>query len=88
MDLVGELLMTPRGYRYLLVISDRFSKLLRVLALDICRAIDIAKAFTRDLVLVYGPLASVLTDKVPQIASKFLLEIHRILGIQELFTSP
>lgn len=73
MDLLGELLMTPRGNRYIIVITYRFSKLVRVIALANCRAIDVAKAFTRDWVFLYGPPVTVLTDNGPQFASQFLL---------------
>ena len=64
------------------MITDRFSKLVRVVPLANCRAVDIAKAFTRDWVFVYKPPVKILTDNGPQFATKFLLEVHRILGIQ------
>ncbi len=46
MDLLGELFTTPRGNKCILVITDRFSKMVPVIALSSTRAIDIAEAFT------------------------------------------
>ena len=47
MDLLGELTTTPRGNKNILVITDRFSKLVRVAAMSTTRAIDVAKVFMR-----------------------------------------
>jgi len=87
MDLLGELVTTPRGKKHILVITDRFSKLVRVVALSTIRAVDIADAFTRHWVFAYGPPKTILTDNGPQFTAKFLLEVHRILGVHAIFTS-
>jgi len=87
MDLLGELVTTPRGKKHILVITDRFSKLVRVVALSSIKAIDIAKAFTKHWVFAYGPPKTILTDNGPQFAAKLLLEVDRILGIRAIHTS-
>lgn len=85
MDLLGELITTPRGKKNILVMTDRFTKLVRVVELSTTRGIDIARAFVRDWVFVYGPPNTILTDNGPQFTARFLLETHRLLGIEELF---
>ena len=56
-DILGELKETPapRNNRYLLVITDRYSKLTRVVPLKRITAYTVAKAFCESWVFVYGP---------------------------------
>ena len=86
-DIMGELTQTPRGNRFILVITDRFSKLVRVAAMKQVRAIDVAKAFTRDCVFTYGPPWTILSDNGPQFVARLTLEVYRILGIRDVFTT-
>lgn len=44
-NILGELVTTPRKNEYLLVISDRFSKLVRAVPLRATTADAVAKAF-------------------------------------------
>ena len=87
MDLLGPLQKTPRGNKYLLVIVDRFTKLVRAVPMGDTKAWDLAKAFTRHWVFVYGPPKTVLTDKGTNFTSKFMLEVHRSLGIRSRMTT-
>ncbi len=45
LDILGELIRTKRGNRYLLVMVDRYSKLVRTVPLKKVRAWDVAQAF-------------------------------------------
>ena len=87
MDLLGELVETPQGNKHLLVITDRFTKLVRIAPLRNTRPQNIAKAFLQYWVCVYGAPMTVLTDNRTQLTSKFLLEANLIFAIQELFTT-
>ena len=87
MDLVGEFVTTPRGNKWLLVIVDRFTKLVRTVPMKNTEAYDVAKAFVTHWVFTYGPPVSVLTDNGPQFIARFMLETYRILGVKELFTT-
>jgi len=71
MDLLGPLTETKTGNIFLLIIVDRFSKLVRAIPLAGITAADISSAFCRDWVAVYGPPDTVLTDNGPQFASLF-----------------
>ena len=61
-DILGELITTRRGNRYILVISDRYSKLVRTLPLQKITAAHIAQAFVHHWVFVYGPPLRLLPD--------------------------
>ena len=86
-DLLGQLIRTPRGNRWLLVITDCFSKLVRTVALKRITAAEIAKAFVHHWVFVYGTPVSVLADNGKQFVSRLFQEICRILGIKNVFTT-
>jgi hypothetical protein len=87
MDLLGELPRTPRGNTYLLVIVDRFSKLVRTVPLGNTSSCSLARAFANHWVFIFGPPKTVLTDKGSNFTSKFMNEFHRTLGIKAKMTT-
>lgn len=54
-DILGEFIATPRRKRYLLVITDRFSKLVRTVPLASISASEVAKAFVSNWLLPMDP---------------------------------
>ena len=86
-DILGELIQTPRGNRYLLVMCDRYSKLVRTVPLRRITALSVAKAFVSHWVFTYGPPADILSDNGKQFASRLFLEVCRIIGIRNKFTT-
>lgn len=50
MDLLGELITTLRGKKHILVMTDLFTKLVRIAVMSTIREIDVAKVFTCDCV--------------------------------------
>ena len=87
LDLLGELIRTPRGNRFLLVITDRFSKLVRSIPLKRITAYEVAKAFVTHWIFIYGPPRDVLTDNGGQFASRFFQDVCRIVGMKLRFTT-
>lgn len=86
-DILGELIKTKRNNRYLLVITDRFSKLVRTVRLKKITAAAVAIAFVNHWVFVYGPPVHLLSDNGSQFTSKFFQNVCRILGVKNLFTT-
>lgn len=78
-DLLGELIQTKRGNRFLLVITDRFSKLALTVPLKSITAQSVAKVFFTQLVLAYGPPQCSLSDNGRQFTSRFFQHVCRIL---------
>ena len=87
MDILGPLPKTEHGNRFLLVISDRFSKLTRTVPLRTITALGVAKAFCDAWVFSYGPPRYLLTDNGTQFNAKFFLAVCRELGIAKIFTT-
>ena len=86
-DLLGPLPRTPKGFRYILVITDRYSKLTRVVPLKNMTALTVAKAFCEHWVYPYGPPAYLLSDNGGQFASRYFQAVCSTLGIRNLFTT-
>ena len=87
MDLLGPLPPSKRGHRFILVMTDRFSKLTQVVAMKKTTAAMVAAEFCLHWVYKYGAPKETLTDNGPQFASKFLQETYQVLGISNAFTS-
>jgi Integrase zinc binding domain len=87
MDILGPLPKPEHGNRFLLVISDRFSKLTRTVPMRTITTLCVAKAFCDAWVLSYGPPRYLLTDNVTQFNAKFFLSVCRELGIFKIFTT-
>ena len=54
-DILGEFITTPRRNKYLLVISDRFTKLTKTVPIKKISAAEVAKSFVDNWVFNYGP---------------------------------
>jgi transposase InsO family protein len=87
MDILGPLQKTEHGNRFLLVISDRFSKLIRTVHMRTITALGVAKAFCDAWVFSYGPPRYFLTDNGTQFNAKFFLSVCRELGIAKIFAT-
>jgi transposase InsO family protein len=86
-DILGPLPETENGNRFLLVMTDRFSKLTRTVPLRSISAFTVTRAFCEKWVFVYGAPQYVLTDKCTQFTAKFVLAFFRELGIGKVFTT-
>ncbi|CDF40838.1 unnamed protein product [Chondrus crispus] len=78
---------TKTGKWFLLVITDRFSKLTQVVALRTITAHTVAVAFCDSWVFKYGVPRTLLSDNGPQFNAKFFHSTCRVLGITNLYTS-
>ncbi|CAN8075291.1 unnamed protein product [Agarophyton chilense] len=76
-DILGELIRSNQGYRYLLLITDRFSKLLRTVPLKRITALVKAQAFIKHWVYVYGPPEVLLSDNGKQFGAMFFQNVER-----------
>jgi transposase InsO family protein len=86
-DLLGPLPRTRRGHRYLLVMTDRFSKVTRAVPLRSVLAAEVAAAFVDTWVTSYGVPLFLLSDNGRQFSAKFFQTICQRLGVHQLFTS-
>ena len=86
LDLLGELPMSRRGKRYVLVMIEHVSKWVELVALSSKSAGGIASAFLREVLSRFGACAEVLTDQ----GGEFKGELQRLLdacGVRHRYTS-
>jgi transposase InsO family protein len=86
-DILGPLPKTEHGNRFLLVMTNRFSKLTKTVPLHTTTAFFCARAFCEHWVYAYGVPLDVLTDNGPQFAAKFFQACIRELGVTKVFTT-
>jgi len=86
-DILGPLTKTKSGNRFLVVTTDRFTKLTQVAALKRIDAYHVARAFTESWVFKYGPPKTLISDNGKQFASKFFQNVCSLLGVTNIFTS-
>ena len=86
-DIMGELVRTARENRYLLVITDRFTKLTKTVPLKGVSAAEISRAFVNEWIYNYGPPLDVLSDNAKYFTSKFFQSICSMLNIHNSFTT-
>lgn len=84
---MGPLTRTSKGNQVLLIICDKFKKLMQAIALRPIDALTIPVAFMENWVLRYGVPKAVLSDNGSKFASKFFQVGRKILGIDIYFTS-
>jgi len=88
LDLYGPLTRMAAGHRFILVITDRFTKLVRALPMDGTTAVDCASAVLDYWVAAYGPPDRLLSDGGPHITSHFWGQVCNLLSIEPKVTSP
>ncbi len=71
--------------RYLLVIVDRITKLVRFLPVRTVKEWDVARACTAHWAYAYGIPHSVVTNSEPQFDSRCTLDLYRALGVKGVF---
>ena len=87
MDILGPMPRTRHGNRFLLVITDRYSKVTKTVPLRVVTALSVARAFCDHWVFSYGAPVSLLTDNGPQFTAKFFQAVCGELGVKKVFTT-
>ena len=86
-DILGPLTKTKKGYRFLLVVTDRFTKLTQVIPLRRIDAYTVTVAFVEHWIFKYGPSKTLISDNGKQFATKFFQAVCSLLGLSNIFTS-
>ena len=86
-DILGPLARTTKGKRYLLVFSDRFSKLTKAVPLRRMSSYTVARSCCDHWVFTYGTPVCLLSDYGRQFSAAFFREVCKRLGIKNLFTT-
>ena len=86
-DILGPLPTAKDGHRFILVITDRFTKLTHAFPLKRIKADDCALKFVNEWVFKYGPPKDLVSDNGSQFVSLLFQEVCRLLSIHNSFTA-
>jgi transposase InsO family protein/DNA-binding MarR family transcriptional regulator len=87
-DYMGPFPVTERGNRYILTLTDHFTKYVEVMAVPNQQAEECATRIVNDFVSRWGTPLSIHSDQGSAFESKVFKEICRILEIRKTRTSP
>ena len=87
LDLMGPINISERGNRYIVVISDHFTKWTEGLALPDITAETVARALVEEWVCRYGPPRFLHSDQGRQFEAEVFQEMCRLLGLTKTRTS-
>ena len=88
MDILGELPETDRGNKYILVITDGFTKWTQAMALPDQTAQTVADALMIHVFSLFGVPRRIHTDQGRNFESNLFRELCDILGIEKSRTTP
>jgi transposase InsO family protein len=86
-DLVGPLKTTAKGFKYIMVVQDAFSKWIEMIPLRDAKASTVAEMFMNQIVVRYGPPMKILTDRGSQFTSNLFQKMCDFLGIRSTLTT-
>ena len=87
-DLVGPLLETSRGNKWILVISDHFTRWQDALALPDATAPTVATALEEHVFCYFGLPEQIHLDQGAQFEGELMVELCDIWGVKKTRTSP
>jgi len=87
-DILGPLINSQDGNRFILVMTDRFTKLTLTEPLRRIPTITVASAFLEIWIAAYGPPDYVLSDQGKKMDNPFFRAVMKMLGVKCKYTTP
>ena len=88
MDVVGPLPVTPRGNRYILVVSDYFTKWKEAFPLADMEASSIARVVVNEIICRFGIPDTIHTDQGRNFESGLIRDICQLIDVKKTHTTP
>ena len=86
-DIIGPLLITPRGNQYILVVTNVFTKWVEAFPLPSTTAVTIAIVLTNEVICWYGVPTHLHSDQGANLCSAVIQELSRLLAIHTTTSS-
>jgi hypothetical protein len=87
MDILGPLPLTEKGNRFILVVTDTFTKWTEAYALKNQEARTVASVFVDEFVCRYGTPSQIITDRGSNFESNLFREVCELLQIDKTRTT-
>ena len=88
MDILGPLPLTPRGNRFVLVVTDYFTKWTESYAIPNQEAVTVAEKLVGEFVCRFGVPRELPSDQGTNFESKVMAELCKLWDIEKARTSP
>lgn len=88
LDILDTRITTPRGYKYILVISDYFTKWTDAFPLRRHTAYDVAKLLVTRFVVYFGVPRQIHSDQGTEFESHLFRSMAEMLGSEKVRTAP
>jgi transposase InsO family protein len=88
MDIVGELPRTDKNNRYILVVSDYFTKWVEAFAMPNMEAATVADIVAKEVIARFGVPSAIHSDQGKQFEGKVFTEMCKVLNIKKTRTTP
>ena len=87
-DILGELPLTEKGNKYILVVSDYFTKWTEAFPMPNMEAVTVAQLIVEEVVARFGVPCEIHSDQGRQYESKLFAEVCSLLNIRKTRTTP
>ena len=87
-DIVGPLVESLAGNRYILVVGDYFTRWVEAYAIPNQEATTVAKKITEEFFFRYSPPEQLHSDQGRQFESTLVQEVCKLLGVHKTRTTP
>ena len=88
MDILGPLPLTPRGNKFVLVVTDYFTKWTESYAIPNQEATTVAEKLVSEFVCRFGVPREIHSDQGTNFESKVMTEVCKLLDIEKTRTTP
>ena len=88
MDILGPLPLTTRGNRYVLVVTDYFTKWAESYAIPDQSATTVAEKLVSKFICRFGVPRQLHSDQGTNFESKVMAEVCKLLNIEKTRTTP
>jgi len=86
-DFLGPIKMTKRGNRYVLVVTDHFTKWVEVIATPTCEASEVVNILLDQIIARYGAPKRILSDQGSSFLNQALQILTKRIGMEHAFTT-
>lgn len=87
-DLVGPLVETPSGNRWVVTFMEGVSRWMEAAPLSEATAAAVAKALTEQVICRWGLFEELVCDNGRCFTAELYKEVCKLLGVKQIFTSP
>jgi transposase InsO family protein len=88
MDFCGPFPITPQDNRYVLCLTDYFTKFITAIALPVCSASVTATAIFKEYICLYGVPQAIISDQGTSFKNQLMNSLSQLLGYHHIFSTP